>query len=165
MERLMHRCMCFICLFFDLAGLGVPTARAGSLTDVFRRPEFTHLGLAPLGDALATTIASAYPVASASSSVIYEYNPALETFERRTGDARPLFGERAETIGAGQLTLGLAYSYIHFATINGDDLDSLPSRRSVGGRILFIPNPGNVPLKSGRITTFLPVQVTADIDV
>src|SRR5262249_18933029 len=164
MERLMHRCMCFICLFFDLAGLGVPTARAGSLTDVFRRPEFAHLELAPLGDALASTVASAYPVASASSSVIYAYNPALETFERRTGVAGPLFGERAETIGEGQLNLGLAYSYIHFATINGDDLGSLPSRRSVEGHILFIRKPDTAHLKSGRITTLLPVQVTADID-
>jgi hypothetical protein len=159
----MRRWWC--CLFLLWGVAGVPAARAGSLTDVFRRAEFKNLGLAPLGDALATTIASAYPVASASSSVIYEYNPALETFERRTGVAGPLFGERAETIGAGRLNLGLAYSYIHFATINGDDLDSLPSRRSVGGRILFIPNPGKVPLKSGRLTTLLPVQVTADIDV
>jgi hypothetical protein len=157
--------MCWLCLLSGLGGLGVPAAHAGSLTDVFRRPEFANLGLAPLGTALATTVASSYPVASASSSVIYEYNPALETFERRTGVAGPLFGERAETIGRGELNLGLAYSYIHFTTINGDDLGSLPSRRSEGGRILFIPKPKNAVLKNGRFTTFLPVQVTADIDV
>lgn len=157
--------ICWLCLLSGLAGLDAPAARAGSLTDVFRRPEFANLGLAPLGNALATAVASSYPVASASSSVIYAYNPALETFERRTGVAGPLFGERAETIGRGELNLGLAYSYIHFTTINGDDLGSLPSRRSVEGRILFIPKPKNAVLKNGRFTTFLPVQVTADIDV
>jgi hypothetical protein len=156
---------CWLCLLSGFAGLGASAARAGSLTDVFRRPEFANLGLAPLGAALATTVASSYPVASASSSVLYEYNPALETFERRTGVAGPLFGERAETIGRGELNLGLAYSYIHFTTINGDDLGSLPSRRSVEGRILFIPKPKNAVLRNGRFTTFLPVQVTADIDV
>src|SRR5262245_5358601 len=109
--------MWLLCLLSGLAALGAPAARAGSLTDVFRRPEFASLGLPPLGDALATTVASAYPVASASSSVIYEYNPALGTPERRTGVAGPLFGERAETIGQGKLNLALAYSYIHFATI------------------------------------------------
>src|SRR5215475_1553243 len=145
--------MCWLCLLSGLGGLGAPAAHAGSLTDVFRRPEFANLGLAPLGAALATTVASSYPVASASSGVIYEYNPALATFERRTGVAAPLFGERAETIGRGELNLDLAYSYIHFTTINGDDLGSLPSRRSVGGRILFIKK--QAVLKEGRITTFL----------
>jgi hypothetical protein len=157
--------MCWLCLLWSLVGPGGPAARAGSLTDVFRRPEFENLGLAPLGDVLATTVASAYPVASASSSVIYQFNPALDTVERRTGVAGPLFGERAETIGKGRLNLGLAYSYIHFTTVNGDDLSSLPSRRTVGGRILFIPTGRDTVLKNGRITTFLPVQVTADIDV
>lgn len=155
---------CLPCMLSALAGLGVPAARAGNLTDVFREPKFANLGLAPLGDALATTVASAYPVASASSSVIYVYNPSTDTPERRTGVAGPLFGERAETIGQRQLNLGFAYSYIHFATINGDDLGSLPSRRSVGGRILFIPTK-HAELQNGRFTTFLPVQVTADIDV
>jgi hypothetical protein len=160
----MRSWVCWLALLWVL-GAGAPAARAGSLTDVFRRPEFKNLGLAPLGNALATTVASSYPVASASSSVIYVYNPALDTMERRTGVAGPLFGERAETIGRGQLNLGLAYSYIHFATINGDDLDSLPSRRSVGGQILFLPVPKGITLRDGRFTTFLPVQVTADIDV
>jgi len=39
----------------------------------------------PLGPALANTVAGTYPVASASSSVAYVYNPRLEAFERRTG--------------------------------------------------------------------------------
>ena len=51
-----------------VAGGGDP-AHAGSLAGVFKEPAFAQLGLAPLGDALAATISSAYPVASASSSV------------------------------------------------------------------------------------------------
>jgi hypothetical protein len=154
-----------------LIGLSLLLCAAGTraahaeLADVFRRPAFAQLGLAPLGNALAATVAAAYPVASAGSSVLYEYNPALETLERRTGVAGPLFGERAETIGQRQLNLSLTYSYIHFATIDGEDLDALPSRRTVGGNVLTVPVPKGIILRDGRFATFLPVQVTADIGV
>src|SRR5439155_1337054 len=57
----------------------------GSVADVLREPKFNHLELAPIAPALAATVASTYPVASASSSVVYVYNPALDTFERQTG--------------------------------------------------------------------------------
>jgi Putative MetA-pathway of phenol degradation len=154
-----------VALLALLTALCPRPGHAGSLADVFRSPTFARLGLAPLGGALAATVAATYPVASASSSVVYEYNPALETMERRTGIAGPLFGERAETIGRGLFDVSLTYSYIHFATIDGDDLDSLPSRRSAGGRMLTIRVPGGRMLRDGRFTTFLPVQVTADIDV
>ncbi len=37
----------------------------------------------------------------------------------------PILGERAETIGRGQLNIATSFSYVHLTTINGDDLDSL----------------------------------------
>ena len=36
--------------------------------------------MGPIGPALANTVASTYPVASASSSVTYAFNPKTETF-------------------------------------------------------------------------------------
>lgn len=152
-------------LFAGIFWAGMRTAQAANLADVFRKPAFSELGLAPLGTALATTVASAYPVASASSSVVYEYDFASDTLARRLGVAGPLFGERAATIGRGKLNVGLSYSYIHFSTIDGDDLDSLPSRPRVKAHILSVPVRGGVTLRDGRFTTFLPVQVTADVDV
>src|SRR5215831_17480744 len=115
----------------------LPAAAVASLSDVFKSKQFASLELAPVGAALASTVASTYPVASASSSVTYVYNPELDTLERRTGVAGPIFGERAETIGAGEFELVLSYSYIHLSTVNGEDLDSLPSRARVNGRVLF----------------------------
>src|SRR5216110_3492985 len=96
-----------------LTGLGrgrmAPCVRRGcravglaSLADLLKEPQFNHLGLAPIAPALAATVASTYPVASASSGVVYVYNPGLDTLERRTGVAGPIIGERAETIGKGQ---------------------------------------------------------------
>src|SRR5512142_2102002 len=69
--------------------IGLGTAWAG-ISDVLRDPRFDHLGLAPIAPVLANTVASTYPVASASSSVVYAYNPQLDTLERQTGVAGPI---------------------------------------------------------------------------
>ena len=136
-----------------------------SLADLLKQPQFNHLGLAPIAPALAATVASTYPVASASSGVVYVYNPALDTLERQTGVAGPIIGERAETIGKGQFNLAVSYSWVHVTSINGDDIDSLLNRPRVNGTSLAFPVPGFVTLADGRITNFLPVRVVADLDV
>ena len=141
------------------------SARAGSLSGLLESPLFRRLELAPIGPALATSVASTYPVASASSSVTYVYNPALETFERETRVAGPIIGERAETIGKGAFNFAASYSYVHLTTINGDDLDQLVNRVTVGGRLIVFPVKGGTKLKDGRFTNFLPVRVVADLDV
>src|SRR5262249_50188213 len=93
-----------------LAGIGavwpVGAPVWASLADLLKEPQFNHLQLAPIAPALAATVASTYPVASASSGVVYVYNPALDTLERQTGVAGPIIGERAETIGKGVFNLG-----------------------------------------------------------
>src|SRR5437016_4784947 len=153
------------CAFAALL-LAAPAAFAGSLVDLFREKSLAKLDLAPIGPALASTVASTYPVPSASSSVTYVYNPEFETFERRTGVLRPAIGgERAETIGAGQFDVALSYFYVRLTTINGDDLSELVNRPLVGGRFIEVRVPSGVRLKDGRVATFVPVRVTADLDV
>jgi len=155
---------------FALVLLGIVAAHlrpaaARSLSDVFRDPRFARLELAPLGPALADTVAATYPVASASSSVVYAYNPALETLERRPGGLGPIFGERAETLGQGGVDVALTYSYVHLSTIDGAPLDGLGSAREVKGRFLFFPVRGGVLLRDGRFASLLPVRVGLDIGV
>jgi len=111
------------------------------------------------------TVAGTYPVASASSSVTYVFNPKLEAFERQTGVLGPIIGERAQTIGQHQLDISLSYSFVDLATINGDDLDDLVNVPESGGQVVSFPVPGGVYLADGRFTTFLPVYVQADIKV
>jgi hypothetical protein len=139
-------------------------AEARKLTDVFA-DELAGLELESIGEALADTVASTYPVASASSSVAYVYNPKVEAFERRTRVLGPILGERAETIGAGEMDAAVTYSYVHPTQINGDDLDDLTNRPTIGGRVVSFPVPGGVTLADGRFANFLPVQVLADLDV
>lgn len=142
-----------------------PPARAGRLTDVFR-DELAQLELEPLADVLADTVASTYPVASASSSVTYAYNPRLEAFERQTRVLGPIIGERAETIGEQQINVGIGYSYVALDSIDGIELSELENRPVVDGRVVNRRfDNGVVILADGRQTNFLPARVNADIDV
>lgn len=135
------------------------------LTGIFDSPTLAGLQLKPLGPALANTVASTYPVASASSSVTYVYNPVLETFERRTGVLGPIFGERAETIGKGQINLGLSYSYVNISGIDGQALDNLVNQPLINGRFIFFQVAGGTTLADGRFTTYIPVRVRTDLSV
>lgn len=138
--------------------------RAATLADVFRN-QLAGLELEPLGPALASTVAATYPVASASSSVTYRFNPATETFERQTRVLGPVIGERAETIGSGQISIGISYSLVDLSTINGHDLGNLVNQPSIGGRVISFAVPGGVLLGDGRYANFLPVYVRANIAV
>jgi hypothetical protein len=119
----------------------------------------------PLGPALANTVAQTYPVASASSSVTYLYDPATETFERQTRVLGPIIGERAETIGERQLNASLSYSYVRLTEINGQSLDDLINAPAIDGRFVSYRVPDGVILADGRFTNVLPVMVEADFDV
>jgi outer membrane putative beta-barrel porin/alpha-amylase len=140
-----------------------PGIAAASLSDVLRSPRFAHLGIAPLATPLAETVAATYPVASASASVEFEYDPKLDVIVRRPGVLGPIVGERAETLGPGRFELGVAYSFVDLATINGSSLDDLVSAPARHGRILFVPVPGGITLRDGRTTTLLPVRVGLDL--
>src|SRR5262249_24571125 len=111
------------------------------------------------------TVASTYPIASASSGVTWVYDPTVDTMVRRAGVAGPIIGERAETIGKGRFNLSAPFSYVHLTSINGDDLHSLRNRPPVNGRTLIFPVRRGLTLADGRFTTFLPVHVVADLDV
>jgi hypothetical protein len=135
----------------------VPRAEARKLADVFRN-ELAGLEFEAIGEALANTVASTYPVASASSSVAYVYNPRLEAFERQTRILGPIIGERAETIGAGEMDVALTYSYVHPTRINGQSLSSLMNVATIGGRVISFPVPGGVELNDGRFTNSSPCR-------
>src|SRR5262245_9121717 len=142
-----------------------PAAAYGGITDILNEPRFRALGLAPMAPALANTVASTYPVASASSGVTYVYDPSVDTLVRQAGVAGPIFGERAETIGKGVFNFSTSFSYVHLTTVNGSDMDSLVNKPRVNGQTLTFKVPDGIVLADGRVTTVLPVRVTTDLDV
>ena len=141
------------------------TAAHAGITGILNEPRFRALGLAPIAPALANTVASTYPIASASSAVTYVYDPAIDTLVRQAGVAGPIFGERAETIGKGVFNFSASLSYVHLTTINGDSMENLVNQPRVNGQMLIFPVPKGITLADGRFTTFLPVHVSTDLDV
>lgn len=149
-----------------LAGIAAAPVDARTLAEVFGSRRFAALELRPLAAVLADTVASTYPVASASSSVTYAFDPELRTFARQPSVAGPIFGERADTIGRRRLTVALSYSYVDLDAIDGEDLDHLTNRPTLAGEVISFPvRDGVCTLRDGRLTSFLPVQVDLDLGV
>ena len=140
---------------------------AAHLTDLFNDPALGDLrpSLAPIGPVLARTVASTYPIPSASSNTVFAYDPVTGSYVREAGVPGPLFGERAETLGRREFDVSLAYSHVDLTTINGDPLDHLVSQTMVDGNLITKHFDQPVPLADGRKTSFLPRRVTEDIGV
>src|SRR5437867_554401 len=149
-----------------LSSASEPRLQAADLSDLFRTRFLRGLEppLEPLAPALADSIALTYPTASASSSVIYVFNPELGTYERENPVLGPIIGERADTIGRRQFNVAVSYSYVHLTSIDGEDLGRLENRAILKGRVIALPVPGDTVLRDGRLTNFVPVRVVADID-
>ncbi|MCA1853619.1 MAG: hypothetical protein LC647_14860, partial [Beggiatoa sp.] len=91
---------------------------------------FTSDSLATLG-LLVQTLAPAtadFPAISTLPGLSYRYNPDLQAFERSSGSLGPVYVERPQTLGRGKLDIGLAYLYINFDELDGDELDGLAFR-------------------------------------
>ena len=74
-----------------------------------------------IGRALLANLAT-LPAPSTSGAFVYRLNPELGTVERATQTFGPSFVERAQTIGRNQVSLGLAFQYLHFDALDGMNL-------------------------------------------
>ncbi len=85
--------------------------------------------LEPLGKVIGTQVANQIPTLSTSAGYTYEYNPTIEAYERSSSTFGPLFSERAVTVGRNRFNVNASFTYIHFDSFNGHDLDNLVSRK------------------------------------
>jgi hypothetical protein len=69
--------------------------------------------------------AADFPAISTVPGLTYVYNEKLQVFEPVAGALGPIYVERPETLGEGRIEVGLAYAYIDFSKLNGDDLEGL----------------------------------------
>jgi hypothetical protein len=74
-----------------------------------------------IGRALRANLAT-LPAPSTSGAFLYRLNPELGTVERATQTFGPSFVERAQTVGRNQVSLGLAFQYLHFDSLDGRNL-------------------------------------------
>jgi hypothetical protein len=94
--------------------------------------------LQPLGSAIGSQVANQIPALSTSAGYTYEWNPELEVLERSAKTFGPLFTERAVTLGRNKFNLNASYTYIKFATFNGQNLDKMTNRIEKA----FVPETG-----------------------
>lgn len=112
---------------------------------------FTSASLATLGllvEQLAPSAAD-FPAISTVPGLTYRYNPSLQVFERSSESLGPVYVERPQTLGRGKFDIGVAYLYIDFDELEGEDLDRLSFR---GLQHNDCCAPGNVP--SPDVPTF-----------
>jgi hypothetical protein len=80
-------------------------------------------------DATFATVASllqveltSVPVASSSGGFVYRFSPTFGTVERASDSFGPFFSERALRNGRGHLSVGFAYQYASYTSLQGADL-------------------------------------------
>jgi hypothetical protein len=83
--------------------------------------EFTQFNIA-LASQLATV-----PLPTPASGFTYTFDASLGVFQRSTQSFGPILAERAETIGRRKFTFGVTYQYFNFDTLEGVDLNAVPS--------------------------------------
>lgn len=111
------------------------------------------------------------PLPSPASGFTYRLDPSLGVFQRSTQSFGPILAERAETIGAGRVSFGLAFQRFTFDTIEGLDLKRVPAVFShdnahlLGGRQDVVTTLNSIQATVGQLTTFVTVGVTDRFDL
>ena len=156
-----------------LLGMVVETTQARPVRNVLGNPKAMrgdgdplNAALQPLGQLIGTQVANQIPTLSTSAGFTYEYNPELEVYERSARTFGPLFGERAVTLGKGRFNANVAYTYLKFKQINGNDLSNLTSRferATLNGEDTFAGLINDDVADEFDVTSFS--EVTADLDI
>ncbi len=77
---------------------------------------------------------SQVPLPSASGAFSFAWDRELDTFVRFEQSLGSAFAERAQTLGRGRFTVGLAYQYVDFSTLDGEPLSSITSSQPAFSR-------------------------------
>jgi hypothetical protein len=122
-----------------------------------------------IGDSLAQSVGRALPLVSASSGLVYTFDPATGAFERETSILGQLFLERADPIGRRHLSVNLSYQYVEIETFEGKDIDALedtsdPIVDPRSGELVTVPLFG-IDLETHMVTASLTYGLTEDADV
>lgn len=122
--------------------------------------EFTQFGVA-----LTSQLASV-PLPSPASGFTYEFDSELGVFQRTSQSFGPILAERAETIGGGRFTFGFTFQNFTFDTIEGLDVDNVPSVFThddaflLGGREDVVTTSNSINARVNQFTAFLSYGLT-----
>ena len=127
--------------------------------------EFSQFGTALTGQIVSL------PLPAPASGFTFEFDPNLGVFTRSTSTFGPILAERADTIGAGRLSLGFAYQRLAFDSIEAMDLQAVPAvfthdnAELRGGREDVITTVNSIDSEVTRSAGFITYGVTNTLDV
>src|SRR5688572_10465622 len=111
------------------------------------------------------------PLPSPASGFTFHFDPSLGIFQRTTQSFGPILAERADTIGAGRLSIGTAFQRFTFDTVEGLDLNRVPvvfthdNAALRGGREDVVTTMNSIDVTVTQFTTFLTLGITDRLDV
>jgi hypothetical protein len=112
---------------------------------------------------------STLPVSASAGGFVYRLNPELGTMERASTNFGAFFTERAQRVGQDQLSIGLAYRYAEFSSLQGASLTdgTFPSgaSRLAGSTEPFAVDLLTMRLNTKTVTGFATYGVTDRLDV
>ena len=111
------------------------------------------------------------PLPSPASGFTYHLDPSLGVFQRTTQSFGPILAERADTIGAGRVSFGVAFQRFAFDTVEGLDLRSVPAvfthdnAALRGGREDVVATTNSIEATVSQATTFVTMGITDRFDL
>jgi hypothetical protein len=111
------------------------------------------------------------PLPSPAAGFTYELDPSTGVFKRSTESFGPILTERAETVGAGRVSLGFAFQRFKFQTVEGLDLNQVPAvfthdnAQLLGGRQDVITTLNSIDASVAQYTTYLTFGITDRFDI
>jgi hypothetical protein len=111
------------------------------------------------------------PLPSPASGFTYEFDGSLGVFQRTTQSFGPILAERAETVGGGRVSFGVAYQRFTFDTVEGIDLRRIPAvfthdnAALRGGREDVVTTDNLIEANLNQATVFVTLGVTDHLDV
>jgi hypothetical protein len=111
------------------------------------------------------------PLPSPASGFTYQLDPSTGVFQRSTRSFGPILTERAETVGAGRLSVGFALQRFTFDSIEDLDLDQVPAvfthdnANLLGGRQDVVTTVNTINATVSQYTTFFTAGVTDRLDL
>lgn len=143
---------------------GGPTAGPGPnySTQLFQ----VNASIVSVNNALNSSIATALgviPLASPASGVIFQTDPTTGIELPASSTLGPVFTERAETIGAHKLYVGITHQDFHFTSLNGRSLNAIQVLYPGGGSSSIVA--GGTSLTSYPATFDIGMDVRLSQDV
>jgi hypothetical protein len=111
------------------------------------------------------------PLPSPASGFTYRFDASLGVFERSTQSFGPILAERADTIGSGHVSTGVALQRFSFDRVEGLDLEHVPAvfthdnAQLRGGREDVVTTQNSIEASVAQFITFVTMGVTDRLDV